>query len=61
MAVADVYDALISKRVYKPAFSHDQAAQIIRAGSGQQFDPVVVEAFSAIEDEFIEIAERYKD
>jgi len=52
---------LISKRVYKQAFSHDQAAQIIRAGSGQHFDPVVVEAFSAIEDEFIEIAERYKD
>jgi len=61
MAVADVYDALTSKRVYKPAFSHDQAAQIIRASSGQHFDPVVVEAFSAIENEFIDIAERYMD
>jgi len=61
MAVADVYDALISKRVYKEAFSHEQAAKIIRAGSDQHFDPAVVDAFSAIEDEFIEIAQRFKD
>jgi len=61
MAVADVYDALISRRVYKPAFPHAEAAKIILAGSGQHFDPAIVEAFKAIEPEFREIAQRYKD
>ena len=49
MALADVYDALISKRVYKPAFSHDKAKQIIIEGSASHFDPAVVQAFLAIE------------
>lgn len=44
MALADVYDALISARVYKPAFSHDKAKAIIVEGSGHHFDPAVVEA-----------------
>lgn len=48
MAVADVYDALISERVYKAAMSHEQACRIIEEGSGTHFDPVVVEAFRAI-------------
>lgn len=61
MAVADVYDALISKRVYKAAFTHEEAAAIICEGSGKHFDPAIVEAFCAIEHEFIEIAERFKD
>ena len=52
MAVADVYDALRSKRVYKPAFSHDDAMQIIREGAGSQFDATVVSALGAIETEF---------
>lgn len=45
MAVADVYDALISNRVYKEGMSHEQAAAIIAENSGLQFDPSVVTAF----------------
>ncbi|MFP5513902.1 MAG: two-component system response regulator [Alphaproteobacteria bacterium] len=61
MAVADVYDALISRRCYKPPFPHEKAASIIREGSGSHFDPVVVAAFTALEDEFKDIADRYSD
>jgi response regulator RpfG family c-di-GMP phosphodiesterase len=61
MAVADVYDALISKRIYKPAFSHDKAMGILREGRGGHFDPDVVDALNAIEDQFVEIAETYSD
>jgi putative two-component system response regulator len=45
MAVVDVYDALISKRVYKPAFSHEEALKIISEGAGTQFDPTIAEIF----------------
>ncbi|MBN4065478.1 HD domain-containing protein, partial [Desulfocapsa sp. AH-315-G09] len=45
MAVADVYDALISKRVYKEAFSHEKAVAIIIDGRGEHFDPELVDAF----------------
>jgi len=61
MAVADVYDALISKRAYKAAFSHEKAFGIIRAGSGSHFDPDVVAAFVGVADEFRHIARRYID
>ncbi|MGD8110020.1 response regulator [Vibrio sp. TRT 17S01] len=61
MAIADVYDALISKRVYKPAFPHEKAVSIIEEGAGQHFDPVMVKAFLAIEQQFKSIAETYKD
>ena len=61
MALADVYDALISKRVYKPAFSHEKAKGIIIEGKGQHFDPDVVEAFLAVEQQFVEIAATHKD
>ncbi|MCK6450270.1 MAG: two-component system response regulator [Alphaproteobacteria bacterium] len=61
MAVADVYDALISKRVYKPAFSHEQAVEIIRQGRARHFDPDIVEAFLEIAAEFATIARRYAD
>ena len=61
MAVADVYDALISKRVYKPPFSHGKATGIIREDSGTHFDPELVEAFLAVEDEFQRIAAEYAD
>jgi putative two-component system response regulator len=47
VSVADVYDALTSKRVYKPALSHDEAMTIITAGRGTQFDPEVVDALVA--------------
>lgn len=56
MAIADVYDALISKRVYKPPFSHAKAIDIITKESGSHFDPVMVDALLAIEDEFLHIA-----
>ncbi len=61
MAVADVYDALISKRVYKPAIPHDKAMHIIRKGSGAHFDPEIVNALDRIEEEIKEIAARYGD
>ena len=61
MALADVYDALISKRVYKPAFSHDKAKGIIMEGDGIHFDPAVVKAFLAVEDKFVTIAVHFQD
>lgn len=61
MAVADVYDALISKRVYKPAFSHDKAMGILRDGAGTHFDPAMVAALDACEDQFKAIALQYGD
>ena len=61
MAVADVYDALISKRVYKPAFPHEQAMRMIVEQSGTHFDPQVVTALLAIEDQIRSIAARYRD
>jgi putative two-component system response regulator len=61
MAVADVYDALISKRVYKPAFPHEKAVSIIREGAGTHFDPMIVDAFLEISDQFLQIADTFID
>ena len=61
MAVADVYDALISRRVYKAAMPHEKAVAIIREGRGSHFDPDIVDAFLAIQDRFREIASRFVD
>lgn len=61
MALSDVYDALISKRVYKGAFTHEDARTIILEGRGTHFDPDVVDAFISREDKFIEIMEQFKD
>jgi len=61
MAVADVYDALISRRVYKEPMPHAQAMEVIRQGSSAHFDPDIVEAFLAIADEFEAIARRFAD
>jgi putative two-component system response regulator len=61
MAVADVYDALISKRVYKPPMPHEKAVEIIRAGSGTHFDPDLAEAFLGICETFRNIALTYAD
>jgi putative two-component system response regulator len=61
MAVADVYDALISKRPYKKAFTHEEALKIIREDSGTHFDPYLIEICEDIFDKFEEIATRYKD
>jgi putative two-component system response regulator len=61
MAVADVYDALICRRVYKEAISHEKAVKIIVEGKGSHFDPDVVDAFMEIADEFVQIAKRFED
>ncbi|TAN52824.1 MAG: two-component system response regulator [Methylococcaceae bacterium] len=59
MALADVYDALISQRVYKESMPHEQAARIIQEGKGSHFDPDIVDAFVDIQEEFQAIARRY--
>lgn len=59
MALADVYDALISSRPYKKAFSHEEAKDIIVKGSGSHFDPDVVKAFLNYEKDFILIKDKY--
>ncbi len=61
MAVADVYDALISIRVYKPAFPHEEAVEYILSQKGDHFDPELVVAFEEIQGDFAEVARRFKD
>ena len=61
MAVADVYDALISRRVYKEGMSHEKAVAIIEEGSGNHFDPDIVDAFMEATETFRDIAQRYAD
>ena len=61
MAVADVYDALISERVYKHALPHDRAVAIIFQGRGAHFDPDMADAFVEIQSEMQAIAERFSD
>jgi putative two-component system response regulator len=59
MAVADVYDALINKRVYKEAMPHEKSLEIIREGAGIHFDPAIVEVFLEHGDVFLEIARSF--
>ena len=61
MAIADVYDALISERPYKKGLSHEEAVEIIVNGKGTHFDPLLVDVFIEAEDKFNEIAIKYKD
>jgi putative two-component system response regulator len=61
MAVADVYDALISNRPYKASWSHEEAIALIRNGAGSQFDPDIAEAFVSIDDKIRAIAVQYAD
>ena len=61
MAIADVYDALVSKRIYKPAFSHEKSLEIILSEKGTHFDPVLIDCFIPIEQAFSLIAKTYKD
>jgi len=56
MAIADVYDALISERPYKKAFTHEEACKIIEEGAGTHFDPALVNVFLDVENEFARIA-----
>jgi putative two-component system response regulator len=61
MAVADVYDALISRRVYKAGMPHEQAVEIIRQGRASHFDPDVCDVFLTNAEQFHVIAERFAD
>jgi len=61
MAVADVYDALISKRIYKPAFPHEKASEIILQGRGTHFDPAIVDVYVTVEEEFKKVAQEFSD
>ncbi len=58
MAIADVYDALRSRRCYKKALSHEESKEIILEGKGNHFAPMLVDAFLKVEKEFIAISER---
>ena len=60
MAVADVYDALISERPYRPAFTHETAVELIRQGRGDHFDPDIVDAMLAVEATFKNIATQFR-
>ena len=61
MAVADVYDALISKRVYKQAFLHEDCLEIMAAERGKHFDPDILDAMLSIADDFAAISREYRD
>jgi len=61
MAVADVYDALVSARAYKQGMSHEEALRMIREKSGTKFDPEMVEALVATQHEFHKVSDRFKD
>jgi HD-GYP domain-containing protein (c-di-GMP phosphodiesterase class II) len=61
MSLADTYDALISERVYKKKWSHEEACAEIVSLKGKRFDPLVVEAFMQEKDNFLQIAQKYRD
>ncbi len=61
VAVADVYDALTSKRCYKAAFSHEKAREILVEDSGKHFDPEIIKAFLAVEAEFVRIRQKFAE
>lgn len=61
VAIADVYDALSTRRCYKEAFEHDRCVAMIEESAGTQFDPELVEVFSQISLQFKEIADRFRD
>jgi putative two-component system response regulator len=61
MAVADVFDALTCRRVYKDGMPYEEVVEVLRAGSGTHFDPAIIEAFFRVEADFLEIRRRYAD
>ena len=61
MAIADCYDALISERPYKDAYSHDEAIELIKDAKGKHFDPDIVDTFLLLEPEITAIAKRFAD
>lgn len=61
VAVADVYDALSSHRVYKPAMPHSDVRQYLVEQSGRHFDPHIIQAFLSVEQSFIDISSEFRD
>lgn len=61
MAIADVYDALISMRTYKPFYNHDDAIRIMCEGAGVLFDSKLIEVFKEVTDDFKKISDKYND
>jgi len=61
MAVADVYDALISRRAYKTAIPHEEAMAIMEAGRGRHFDPELIDGFIEIQDQIKAISREFPD
>jgi len=61
MAIADVYDALVTDRPYKKAFSHEEALSIILEGKGTHFDPYLIELFEKVHEEFAKVADEMKN
>ena len=61
MAIADVYDALSTKRVYKEIYPQEKCVKIIKEGRGTQFDPYITDAFLKVADKFYEIREKFSD
>jgi putative two-component system response regulator len=60
-AVADTFDALTTKRIYKPAFSLEQTLDIMREGRGKHFDPSLLDTFLGAMDEVLVIKDRFSD
>ena len=61
MALADTYDALVSNRVYKSAWTHEEALNNIINDKNLRFDPLIVDAFILEQDQFISISDQYRD
>jgi putative two-component system response regulator len=61
MALVDVYDALVSERPYKKAFSEEETVSIIKSGSGKHFDPYIMDAFLDVREEFGAVKLKYPD
>lgn len=61
VAIADFYDALVSRRVYKDAFSHEKTIEMIRSEAGKQFDPDLVKVFLSIEGQFRAVSDRFRE
>jgi putative two-component system response regulator len=61
MAIADVYDALINRRVYKDPYSHEYAVKVIQEASGSHFDPSLIGAFMTLTEDFFRISVDYAD
>lgn len=61
MALADVYDAMTSKRCYKDAYSHEKVKKIICEERGKHFDPVLVDSFLRLEEQWVEVLEKFAD